>query len=103
MNVSAPYEEQPMWHRRGRMVLLTDNPSTLNLTMTRIGGGMVLLTDKPGLRVEEQDWSSLTIDAFPTFTSTSTIRKSLFTIRHAKRTDLSLTTNGAGGEASPLV
>merc|ERR1711959_678360 len=44
VTVSQPYERQPMWHRRG---------------------GLMVITDDPQLRVEEQDWSSLTVEAFP--------------------------------------
>lgn len=44
VTVSQPYERQPMWYR-------TD-------------GALLVLADKPALRVEEQDWSSLTLEAF---------------------------------------
>eukprot|EP01051_Picozoa_sp_SAG22_P015781 SAG22_NODE_2118_length_2984_cov_2.031196_3_plen_61_part_01 len=37
-----PYERQPMWHRMG---------------------GLVVTTDKPGLRIEDGDWSELTLEA----------------------------------------
>jgi hypothetical protein len=40
-----PWERQPMWHRAE--------------------GGLVVLTDRPGLRIEEGDWSSLTLELFP--------------------------------------
>ena len=44
IRVTQPYHQQPMWHR---------------------AGGMVVLCDKPGLRVSEQDWSNLTLEIFP--------------------------------------
>lgn len=40
-----PYEKQPMWYRRD--------------------GGLFALADAPAVRVEEQDWSQLTLDVFP--------------------------------------
>merc|ERR1711871_775339 len=58
INVTQPYERQPMWHRRG---------------------GLMITTDKPGLRVEEQDWSTLTLEAFPAQTAESTSR-SVYTL-----------------------
>lgn len=42
--VTQPYDRLPMWHR---------------------SGGLVVTTDQPGLRVETQDWSTLTLQAFP--------------------------------------
>ena len=44
MTVTQPYERQPMWHRRG---------------------GLLVTVDDPGTRVEQQDWSHLTVQAFP--------------------------------------
>ena len=56
----------------------------------------MITTDKPGLRVEEQDWSTLTLEAFPAQTAESTSR-SVYTLNEAKRTDLLWETNGHGG------
>ena len=44
-----PYERQPMWHRHG--------------------GGLVVSTDEEALRIEDQDWPTLTLDAFQTLCS----------------------------------
>lgn len=44
MNVTQPYERIPLWHRQG---------------------GMMVLASAPTLRVDEQDWSELTLEAFP--------------------------------------
>lgn len=44
ITTKQPYERQPMWHRKG---------------------GLLIVADKSGTRVEEQDWSSLTLEAFP--------------------------------------
>lgn len=43
-NLSQPFDRQPMWHRRG---------------------GLLVLSDSPSLRVDDQDWSTLTLDAYP--------------------------------------
>ena len=45
VNVSVPYEQIPLWHRAG--------------------GLTVLAASEPGLRTAEQDWSTLTLEAFP--------------------------------------
>jgi len=44
ITATQPYERQPMWHRRG---------------------GLVVAVDDPALRVEDQDWSELVLHAFP--------------------------------------
>lgn len=44
INVTQPYERIPLWHR---------------------AGGLTVLASQPGLRVAEQDWSTLTLDAHP--------------------------------------
>merc|ERR550532_29920 len=54
---TQPYERQPMWHRRD--------------------GGLLVLADAPTSRVEEQDWSTLTLEAFPA-AGARTTRRSLF-------------------------
>ena len=42
---SQPYEKQPMWHKKG--------------------GGLTVMTDSIGLRIDDGDWSTLTLEAFP--------------------------------------
>lgn len=37
-------------------------------------GGLVVTTEDPGLRVEDQDWSELTLDAFPSTSDETTVR-----------------------------
>lgn len=44
LSVTQPYERIPMWHR---------------------AGGMTVITDSPGTRLHKQDWSALTVEAFP--------------------------------------
>jgi hypothetical protein len=48
LNVSQPFERIPMWHRKG---------------------GMVVTTDAPGVRIDDQDWSTLTLETWPDFSS----------------------------------
>lgn len=45
VNVTVPYEQIPLWHR--------------------VGGLTVLAGSEPGLRTMEQDWGTLTLEAFP--------------------------------------
>ena len=45
LSVTLPFERVPMWHRAG--------------------GGLVLALDEPGVRVDEQDWSTITLYAWP--------------------------------------
>lgn len=44
VSVTRPFEQQPMWHRIG---------------------GLLVTTPNPGTRVDEQDWSELKLEAFP--------------------------------------
>eukprot|EP00935_MAST-01C_sp_MAST-1C-sp1_P000812 g812.t1 len=44
ITATQPFERQPMWHR---------------------SGGLVVMTDRPGLRIDDGDWSTLTLDAYP--------------------------------------
>lgn len=44
VKVTMPYHQQPMWHK---------------------AGSIIILCDEPGLRVTEQNWSTLTLDLFP--------------------------------------
>ena len=77
VQVSKPYEQQPMWHNHD--------------------GGLVVTTNTPGLRIEGQDWSELTLEAFPS-TSTDPVvtERFVYALKSAAKTELSMTTNGAG-------
>jgi len=77
ISVSQPYEQIPMWHRRG---------------------GFTITVDSPARRVEEQDWSTLTLEVYPDLSSTVEHR-SLYSLGSAARTDLTMSTisnNGNG-------
>ena len=50
IEVHQPYHQQPMWHK---------------------AGSLLVLCDAPGLRVTEQDWSTLTLEIFPSPTTAS--------------------------------
>lgn len=54
ITVAQPYERIPMWHRRD--------------------GGLIILADSPARRVDGQDWSSLTLDVFPSRAAQKTTR-----------------------------
>jgi alpha-glucosidase (family GH31 glycosyl hydrolase) len=77
INVTKPYEQQPMWHKKD--------------------GGLMVVTNTPGLRIEGQDWSELTLESFP---STAAVpketRRSVFALKTAERTDIVQTTDGSG-------
>lgn len=45
INVTQPFDRIPLWHRRD--------------------GSFLVLAEAPTLRVDEQDWSTLTLEAFP--------------------------------------
>lgn len=51
IEVHQPYHQQPMWHK---------------------AGSLLVLCDAPGLRVTEQDWSTLTLEIFPSPTTAVT-------------------------------
>eukprot|EP01050_Picozoa_sp_SAG11_P010128 SAG11_NODE_998_length_6237_cov_22.378299_4_plen_957_part_00 len=79
---ALPYEKQPMYHKRD--------------------GGLNVITDSPGLRIEDGDWSSLTLEAFPAQTAMET-RRSVYhqnrlVLQHhqIERTDLVMRTDGLG-------
>ena len=62
ITVTKPYEQQPMWHSHN--------------------GGLTIITDSPGLRVDHQDWSeSLTLELRP---DTSSDRRTTERTLHAK-------------------
>eukprot|EP01121_Diplochlamys_sp_Union-15-3_P016634 TRINITY_DN56_c0_g1_i1.p1 TRINITY_DN56_c0_g1~~TRINITY_DN56_c0_g1_i1.p1 ORF type:complete len:853 (+),score=155.87 TRINITY_DN56_c0_g1_i1:34-2559(+) len=76
INVSKPYEQIPMWHKRGSFMMTVDSPA---------------------LRVEDQDWSVLTLETFPDFTSSVFEQQSLYSLGSASRTDLSMETESDNG------
>ena len=84
IHVTQPYHHQPMWHR---------------------AGGMIVVCDEPGLRVTEQDWSSLTLEVFPAAeghvpveTRRTVFEKSQATSPHeVGQTPLRLRTGGGDG------
>lgn len=69
ISVSQPYEQIPMWHRRGTFLVTVDSPAR---------------------RVEEQDWSVLTLEVFPDLTSTEPVRQTVYNQHTAARTDLTM-------------
>jgi hypothetical protein len=64
-----------MWHKR-------DN-------------GFLVVTDEPAQRVEDQDWSSLTLELFPASGASKT-RRDVFERGSAERTELLFHTDGQG-------
>mmetsp|Transcript_46842 Transcript_46842/g.102419 ORF Transcript_46842/g.102419 Transcript_46842/m.102419 type:complete len:871 (+) Transcript_46842:27-2639(+) len=75
VTATQPWERQPMWHR--------------------FDGGLLILTDKPATRIDDQDWSSLTLEAFPCKLSCITER-SLYERGSAARTDIIMRTDSSG-------
>ena len=73
---TQPYEKMPMWHRKA--------------------GGLTVMTDMPGLRIADGDWSTLILEAFPAATAMETQRR-VYTIGTAARTDLQMRSDGQGG------
>jgi len=81
IQATQPYEKQPMWHRKD--------------------GGLVILTDSPGLRIEDGDWSTLTLEAFPAKEPKRTRRTIYSQESHirgqdAAHTTLDMTTDSTG-------
>ena len=91
VEVAQPYHRQPMWHKAGSMLVLCDDP---------------------GLRVTEQDWSTLTLDVFPSPVTTGEkpveISSSVFERSDAAaasgvaRTTLRLLSGGGDGNTSTV-
>jgi hypothetical protein len=73
--VTKPFERIPMWHRRD--------------------GGFLIVADKPAQRIEDQDWSSLTLELFPAARAHTTTRH-LFERGTAARTDINFHTSDLG-------
>eukprot|EP00937_MAST-01D_sp_MAST-1D-sp2_P004384 g4384.t1 len=77
VTATQPYERQPMWHRAG--------------------GLMVLASDPAALRVEEQDWSELTLDAHPHAAGDASVTRRQVRARGSSaRTELTMTTGADG-------
>jgi len=73
LTVSQPYERQPMWFRRG---------------------GLLVTTQDPKNRVGEQDWDHLVLETFPE--EGVAARRSLFERDTAERTELAMRTDLSG-------
>jgi len=69
ITVSKPYQQIPMWHRLGSFLITVDSPAR---------------------RVEDQDWSVLTLEVFPDLTTELYTEKSVYSLETAARTDLSM-------------
>jgi hypothetical protein len=74
--VTKPYEQIPMWHRKGSFMVTVDSPAR---------------------RVEDQDWSVLTLEVFPDMGSKEIQRRSVYSLGSAARTDLTMETIGEMG------
>jgi hypothetical protein len=75
ITAAQPYERQPMWHRKD--------------------GGLIVLADKPTTRVEDQDWSSLTLEVFPSKSALRTSR-AVFERSSEASTQIVLDSDGDG-------
>jgi alpha-glucosidase (family GH31 glycosyl hydrolase) len=77
---TQPYERIPLWHRTG---------------------GFLVLASTPALRVEQQDWSELTLEAWPDVTAASVTERAVHErgagAEPTPRTALRLATDGRGG------
>jgi alpha-glucosidase (family GH31 glycosyl hydrolase) len=69
ITVSQPYERIPMWHRLGSFLITVDSTAD---------------------RIEDQDWSILTLEVFPDLTTDMKTQKSVYSRDSAARTDLSM-------------
>lgn len=75
IDATQPYEKQPMWHKKA--------------------GGLTVITDSPGLRIEDGDWTTLTLEAFPAQAALTTER-AIYALQTEARTDLSMRSDGEG-------
>lgn len=73
IQVTQPFSRIPMWHRRGSVVITTDSTA---------------------LRVQEQDWHRLTIEAWPAAAATSSARDLYLGDSHVS---VALSSDGRGG------
>lgn len=81
IEATQPYERQPMWHKKD--------------------GGLTVLTDSPGLRIEDGDWSTLTLEAYPAKTAKQTQRNVFSQDTHIRgeptaHTEILMNTDGMG-------
>lgn len=76
ITVVQPNERIPMWHNRN--------------------GGLLIIAHKSSTRVENQDWSALTLEAFPSTSPRNTSRK-LYERTGEGWTNIILRTDGNGG------
>merc|ERR1711924_169961 len=79
MNVTKPFSQIPMWHRKG---------------------GIVITTGSQALRINDQDWSELTLEAFPARGPSESIRR---LSAEGKTTLVKLTTHESGGVRVEIV
>ena len=84
IQATQPYEKQPMWHKKA--------------------GGLTVMTDKPGLRINEGNWSTLTLEAFPGMGATpTTTERTVYALQTEARTELSMATEGVSGQKQQQV
>ena len=76
LSVSLPYERQPMWHRAD--------------------GGLVLGLEQPATRVDEQDWSTIVLHAFPAISGGDVVERSLHDKKSGARTGVAMVTDASG-------
>ena len=60
---------QPMWHKKG--------------------GGLTVMTDSIGLRIEDGDWSTLTLEAFPAQIAAVT-QRSVYALQTEAQTQITM-------------
>jgi len=75
ITATQPYERQPMWHR--------------------MDGGLLVMAEKAATRVEDQDWSSLVLEAFPAKQASRT-QQSVHERSTGARTGIELVSDGMG-------
>eukprot|EP00929_Paragymnodinium_shiwhaense_P061784 TRINITY_DN30879_c0_g1_i1.p1 TRINITY_DN30879_c0_g1~~TRINITY_DN30879_c0_g1_i1.p1 ORF type:complete len:772 (-),score=157.04 TRINITY_DN30879_c0_g1_i1:278-2593(-) len=75
VSTSQPLERQPMWYKHD--------------------GGLIVLADKAGSRVDTQDWSSLTLEAFPGRSNSHTTRF-VYERDSSKKTKIEMTVSEGG-------
>jgi len=73
INVTKPFSQIPLWHRRG---------------------GVMITTDSKALRISEQDWRELTVHAFPSESAGVSSRR--LVDRDGRTTVVTLATDEAG-------
>ena len=75
VEATQPYERQPMWHRKADV--------------------LTVLTEQPGLRIGDGDWSSLTQEARPG-AAAAIVEHSVFALRTDARTGMCMEADGSG-------